>query len=166
VSGDVRRAQAQDLGALAALFDAYRRFYEQPADLARAQRFMADRLARGDSVIHVAAGGEGGALQGFTQLYPSWCSVEAGPIMVLYDLFVAPEARGRGVAQALMQAAEDHARGAGCVRVDLSTAHTNHAAQALYESRGWQMDRVFRWYSLALGQAAGAPRQASDRPVG
>lgn len=146
----VRRAQAQDLGALAALFDAYRRFYEQPADLPRAQRFMADRLARGDSVIHVATSGEDGTLQGFTQLYPSWCSVEAGPIMVLYDLFVVPEARGRGLAQALMQAAEDHARGAGCVRVDLSTAHTNHTAQALYESRGWQMDRAFRWYSLPL----------------
>ena len=33
MSGVIRRAQAQDLGALAALFDAYRRFYEQPADL-------------------------------------------------------------------------------------------------------------------------------------
>lgn len=145
----IRRAQAQDLGALAALFDAYRRFYEQPADLALAHRFMADRLARGDSVVCVAPA-EGDALLGFTQLYPSWCSVEAGPIMVLYDLFVSPEARGQGVAQALMQAAEDHARAAGCVRVDLSTAHTNHSAQALYESRGWQMDRSFRWYSLAL----------------
>lgn len=149
MSGVIRRAQAQDLGALAALFDAYRRFYEQPADLPRAQRFMADRLARGDSVVYVAPG-EGDTLRGFTQLYPSWCSVEAGPIMVLYDLFVSPEARGQGVAQGLMQAAEDHARAAGCVRVDLSTAHTNHAAQALYESRGWQMDRSFRWYSLAL----------------
>jgi ribosomal protein S18 acetylase RimI-like enzyme len=157
----IRLAQAADLDALAGLFDAYRRFYEQPADLALARRFMADRLARGDSVVHVATAGddaalpgrrpEAAALIGFTQLYPSWCSVAAGPIMVLYDLFVAPEVRGRGVAQALMQATEAHARQAGCVRVDLSTAHANHAAQALYESRGWQLDRSFRWYSLALG---------------
>jgi ribosomal protein S18 acetylase RimI-like enzyme len=156
----IRRAQATDLDALAGLFDAYRRFYEQPADLALARRFMADRLERGDSVVHVACAGDGSGpdgrpptgagLLGFTQLYPSWCSVEAGPIMVLYDLFVATEARGRGMAQALMQAAEAHARQAGCVRVDLSTAHTNHAAQALYESRGWQLDRSFRWYSLPL----------------
>lgn len=146
----IRRARAQDLDALAGLFDAYRRFYAQPADIGLARRFMAERLDRGDSAVYVAETAESGALQGFTQLYPSWCSVEAGPIMVLYDLFVAPEARGRGLAQALMQAAENHARAAGCVRVDLSTAHTNHAAQGLYESRGWQLDRTFRWYSLPL----------------
>jgi ribosomal protein S18 acetylase RimI-like enzyme len=146
----IRRARAQDLDALAGLFDAYRRFYAQPGDVGLARRFMAERFDRGDSVVHVAEAADGGALLGFTQLYPSWCSVEAGPIMVLYDLFVAPEARGQGMAQALMQAAEDHARDAGCVRVDLSTAHTNHAAQALYESGGWQLDRTFRWYSLAL----------------
>lgn len=146
----IRRALAQDLDALAGLFDAYRRFYEQPADLGLAHRFMADRLARADSVVYVATDDGADGLLGFTQLYPSWCSVAAGPIMVLYDLFVAPAARGQGLASALMQAAEDHARAAGCVRVDLSTAHTNHAAQALYESRGWQLDRSFRWYSLAL----------------
>jgi ribosomal protein S18 acetylase RimI-like enzyme len=145
----IRRAQTPDLDALAGLFDAYRRFYAQPADIGLARRFMADRMDRGDSVVYVAQAADG-TLQGFTQLYPSWCSVEAGPIMVLYDLFVTPEARGAGLAQALMQAAEDHARAAGCVRVDLSTAHTNHTAQALYESRGWQLDRTFRWYSLAL----------------
>ena len=70
--------------------------------------------------------------------------------MVLYDLFVTPDARGHGIAQALMQAAEAHARSAGCVRLDLSTAHTNCAAQALYEARGWVRDEVFRVYSLTL----------------
>ena len=63
---------------------------------------------------------------------------------------MAPGCRGQGAAQALMQAAEDDARRAGCVRLDLSTAHTNRTAQALYESRGWQRDEVFRVYSLTL----------------
>lgn len=146
----VRRAEAADLDALAGLFDAYRRFYEQPADPALARRFLAERLARGESVLFVAAPADGAGLAGFCQLYPSFCSVAAAPIRVLYDLFVAPDARGRGVAQALMQAAEDDSRRAGCVRLDLSTAHTNHRAQALYESRGWQRDEVFRVYSLTL----------------
>ena len=144
----VRAAGAADLNPLATLFDAYRRFYQQPADMALARRFVAERLAKGDSVIYVAEGD--GALLGFTQLYASLCSVAAAPIMVLYDLFVTPEARGHGIAQALMQAAEAHARGAGCVRLDLSTAHTNCAAQALYEARGWVRDEVFRVYSLTL----------------
>lgn len=146
----MRRAEATDLDALAGLFDAYRQFYEQPADVALARRFLAERLARGESVVFVALrpGGEG--LAGFCQLYPTFCSVAAAPVRVLYDLFVAPDARGQGVAQALMQAAEDDSRRAGCARVDLSTAHTNRTAQALYESRGWQRDEVFRVYSLTL----------------
>jgi ribosomal protein S18 acetylase RimI-like enzyme len=148
VSIPVRAAGNADLNALASLFDAYRRFYQQPADVALARRFVAERLAKRDSVIFVAE--DAGALLGFTQLYPSLCSVAAAPIMVLYDLFVAPEARGRGIAQALMQAAEAHARAAGCARLDLSTAHDNCAAQALYEARGWVRDEVFRVYSLTL----------------
>lgn len=146
----MRRAEATDLDALAVLFDAYRRFYEQPADVALARRFLAERLANGESIVFVAPRADGAGLAGFCQLYPTFCSVAAAPVRVLYDLFVAPEARGQGVAQALMQAAEDDSRRAGCVRLDLSTAHTNRTAQALYESRGWQRDEVFRVYSLTL----------------
>lgn len=146
----VRRALPDDLEALAALFDAYRGFYEQPSDLALARRYVAERMTRGESIIFVAAPAQGQALAGFCQLYPTFCSVEAAPIRVLYDLFVSPSARGQGLAGALMQAAEDDSRRAGCARLDLSTAHTNLTAQALYESRGWKRDDVFRVYNLAL----------------
>jgi ribosomal protein S18 acetylase RimI-like enzyme len=37
------------------------------------------------------------------------------------------------------------------VRMDLTTAHTNTAAQALYESLGWTQDTVFRAYSKRVG---------------
>jgi len=40
----IRRAGLPDVAVLAPLFDAYRRFYEQPADLERAARFLAERL--------------------------------------------------------------------------------------------------------------------------
>jgi ribosomal protein S18 acetylase RimI-like enzyme len=38
----------------------------------------------------------------------------------------------------------------GAVRLVLSTAHTNTAAQALYESDGWVLDRDYRTYEFAL----------------
>ncbi len=144
----VRRAGAADLAALAGLFDAYRQFYGRAPDAALARRFLGERIARNESVLFLGA--LAGEPAGFCQLYPSFCSVEAAPVMVLYDLFVGPAARGRGLAGALMHAAEAHARDAGCVRLDLSTAHDNLAAQALYESRGWVRDEVFRVYSLRL----------------
>jgi ribosomal protein S18 acetylase RimI-like enzyme len=156
----VRPASLDDLPALAALFDAYRQFYDQAADRDRATAFMRARLTRGDSQVLLALGGgrNNGPLTtvvGFCQLYPSWCSVLAAPIVVVYDLFVAPAARQGGAGRALMQAATAWAQSQGYARMDLTTAHNNRAAQALYTALGWQRDEVFLTYTLSL--AAGAP---------
>jgi len=144
----IRHAGIDDLDALAPLFDAYRRFYEQPGDVALASAFLHERLERGESTILVAE--DAGGLLGFCQLYPTWCSVAAARIFVLYDLFVAADARRGGVGRALMLAAQAFGRAAGAARLDLSTARTNAKAQALYESLGWQRDDVFLTYNLAL----------------
>lgn len=142
-------ATAADLDALAPLFDAYRQFYEQAPDLALARRYLGARLARGEALLWGAW--QGDEAVGLCQCYPSFCSVIVQPILVLYDLYVSPAARGRGAAQALMQAAEDTALARGCARLDLTTAHTNTRAQALYESRGWALDTVFRSYNKTVG---------------
>ncbi len=152
----IRPATAADLDALAPLFDAYRRFYEQASDLVLAHGFMAARLARSESVVLVAPLPDG-ALAGFCQLYPSFCSVLAQPIYTLYDLFVPPAHRQQGVAKALLAAAAERGRRDGMARMDLTTAHTNHTAQALYESLGWVQDRVFRTYNLDLSPPAATP---------
>jgi ribosomal protein S18 acetylase RimI-like enzyme len=145
----VRRATAADAGEVARLFDLYRQFYEQAADPGLARRFIGERLDRKESTIFVAE--RDGALVGFTQLYPTFCSVAAAPIFVLYDLFVAQEARRGGIARALMRAATDHAKEAGAVRLELATARTNQAGQRLYESLGWVRDDTFHHYSLDVG---------------
>ena len=144
----IRLAAPADLAAVAALFDAYRQFYEQPADAGLALQFIGERMSRQESVILVAQAA--GTLVGFCQLYPSFCSVIAQPICTLYDLYVAPEARQTGAGRALMQAAHAHAQQNGFARLDLSTARTNHKAQALYESLGWVRDEVFLYYNKAI----------------
>jgi ribosomal protein S18 acetylase RimI-like enzyme len=144
-----RPAEARDLDAVAALFDAYRQFYEMPADLALARRYLDDRFRRRESVILVAEN-EAGELVGFTQLYPAFCSVLADRTFVLYDLFVTPAARGTGAGRALMEAAEAHAREAGAARLELQTAKTNTIGQSLYESCGWKRDEAFYVYAKVL----------------
>ncbi|MEO5689287.1 MAG: N-acetyltransferase [Burkholderiaceae bacterium] len=144
----IRHATPDDLDELAPLFDAYRRFYEQPGDVALASAYLHARMERGESVILVAEAD--GQMLGFCQMYPTWCSVAAARTFVLYDLFVDPEVRRAGVGRALMLAAQAFGREAGAVRLDLSTAHTNTRAQALYESLGWQRDEVFGVYNLSL----------------
>lgn len=147
----IREARPADIPAVAALFDRYRQFYEQAPDLAQAHAFIAQRVERRESVILVAEGD--GELLGFCQLYPTFCSVEAAPIYTLYDLFVAPAARQTGVGRLLLQAAEARAAADGKVRMDLTTARTNHAAQSLYASLGWVRDDVFLAYSRRVAPA-------------
>ncbi|WP_224013506.1 GNAT family N-acetyltransferase [Paraburkholderia tropica] len=149
---EIRQYAARDLDAVARLFNDYRVFYEQPSNLPLATQFIAQRTQANESVLLVADTGDTGdhALAGFCQLYPSFCSVEAAPIYVLYDLFVAESARRAGVAKHLLQAAAAHAKRDGKVRMDLTTAKTNLKAQALYESLGWKRDEVFYTYNLTI----------------
>jgi ribosomal protein S18 acetylase RimI-like enzyme len=146
-----RHATPDDLDALAPLFDAYRRFYAQPGDVALASAYLHARMERRESAILVAEAD--GQMLGFCQLYPTWCSVAAARILVLYDLFVDEGVRRGGVGRALMLSAQDFGRSAGAVRLELSTARSNERAQALYESLGWQRDEGFRTYTLDLGDA-------------
>jgi ribosomal protein S18 acetylase RimI-like enzyme len=144
-----RQAEARDLDAVAALFDAYRQFYEMPADLALARRYLDERFQRQESVILVAENADGDIV-GFTQLYPAFCSVLADRTFVLYDLFVTPSARGTGAGRALMEAAETYARANGAARLELQTAKTNVVGQSLYESCGWKRDELFHNYAKGL----------------
>jgi ribosomal protein S18 acetylase RimI-like enzyme len=143
----IREASAGDLPALGRLFDEYRQFYRLPSDLEKATAYLKARLGGHDSVVLVAAD-EGEQLIGFTQLYPTWCSLLAGPVYVLYDLYVATQARQRGVGRALLEAAAGRGRRDGKLRMTLSTARTNLNAQSLYESLGWERDDEFYVYNL------------------
>jgi ribosomal protein S18 acetylase RimI-like enzyme len=148
----VRPATLADLPVVAALFDSYRQFYEQPPALEAATRFIQARMENSESTILVAEDTTATTSSplGVCQLYPSFCSVEMAPIFVLYDLFVTPAARGAGAGKALLRAAHDHAAAHGAKRLDLTTAKTNHTAQALYESLGWVRDEVFYAYNLRV----------------
>ena len=96
------------------------------------------------------ARGDDGATLGFAQLFPSFSSVRVAPIYVLNDLFVTPSARRRGVGTLLLQAVADMARASGAVRVKLSTAITNVAAQRLYEEMQWTREEDFHVYNVSL----------------
>lgn len=146
---NIRAANISDLEPLALLFDLYRQFYEQTPDIALAKNFIAERLNKQDSVILVAENATQ-KLIGFCQIYPSFCSVAAAKIGVLYDLFVDLSARKTGAGRALILAAHEHATNNGLARLDLTTAKNNVKAQALYESLGWVRDEAFYAYYKQL----------------
>ena len=149
MSFQIRQATLLDLDKLAPLFDDYRQFYGQPADLARARDFLAERLRHHESLVLLALDEHGAGL-GFTQLYPLFSSVRTVRTWLLNDLFVAATARRQGVGAALLKAAAEQAHALGAASLSLSTALDNLPAQALYESLGWQRDHQFCEYSLTL----------------
>ncbi len=143
------RADATHLEQAAGLFDLYRQFYEQKADKKLAQNFLQERMKSETSVIYLALDSNGTAL-GFMQLYPLYCSVDATPIWILYDLYVDASARRLGIGKLLLNQARELAKCSGASRIDLETAVDNTQAQALYESLGYEKEVEFYKYSLYL----------------
>lgn len=55
----------------------------------------------------------------------------------IYSLVVHPHAQGRGIARALLKAAESAALSKGCTHLGLEVRVDNHAALALYVKSGY-----------------------------
>lgn len=144
----VFQANFEHLEEVSKLFDQYRVFYKSSSDYEAAREFLKERFEKEDSTMFAAS--VGGRIVGFTQLYPSFSSVSMKRIWILNDLFVDEGYRGKGVAKALMSAAENFARETKCIRIVLATQISNVAAQSLYESRGYAKDQEFYHYALRL----------------
>ena len=152
-SMQITRAEKQHIPGVARLFDLYRQFYECDPDYELAERFISQRMHNDESIIFVAVDDDGTAA-GFTQLYPSFCSVEAVKILILYDLYVDASYRKHGVGRQLMNRATDYARETGAARLDLLTHETNKPGQALYESLGYhRANSDFYAYSLDVNSS-------------
>jgi ribosomal protein S18 acetylase RimI-like enzyme len=142
-------ATVEDLDPLVPLFAGYLEFYQVPKPLGQIRDFLQARLVKADAQLFVARD-ERGEAQGFVQLYPLQASLALASSWLLSDLYVAPSARRQGVAEALMNAARDFAQASGACGLQLETAKTNLAGQALYERLGYVRDEIYYSYWLAL----------------
>ena len=131
------------------LFNLYRIFYKEEDNPEGTHQFIKERLENSDSTIFVSINDDE-SLNGFVQLYPSFCSVSMIPILIIYDLFVDPEMRASGIGRDLMNKAKDYARENDFKRLELSTAKDNIIGQSLYESLGYEADNEFFHYSLEI----------------
>ncbi len=145
----VNAVVASDLDELAQLFAGYLGFYQVPRPIDVIREFLAARLRNGDSTLLLARD-QAGVAQGFVQLYPFFSSLALAPAFLLSDLFVSPAARRQGVGEVLMNAARAHAEANGACGLQLETAKTNVAGQALYERLGYVKDEVYLTYWLSL----------------
>jgi ribosomal protein S18 acetylase RimI-like enzyme len=145
----IRNYQLSDAHQLGDLFSAYLTFYKTAHDPVEAAAYINARVQQDESTIFVATDSDG-QLVGFTQLYPTFASLALAPAWTLYDLFVSPSARKRGVAQALIRQAVQLGQETGAAVLTLETATDNRAAMALYEKLGWSRETDFHGYYLEL----------------
>jgi GNAT superfamily N-acetyltransferase len=146
----------EELDELLPLLRAYCDFYAvAPPDgalVALCRTLAADHEREGVQLL--ARDGEGRAI-GFATIFWSWSTLSAARIGVMNDLFVVPEARGSGAAEALILACRERCQARGARWLSWQTAKDNRRAQALYERVGARRDEWLD-YSLEVGRA-GAP---------
>ncbi|MGV1049974.1 MAG: GNAT family N-acetyltransferase [Solirubrobacterales bacterium] len=130
------------------LIAAYQRFYEvEEIDAERNRRFFRRFLAPSEDGLLLGARAEG-AFLGYACLYWHFSSTLTRETVLMNDLFVVPEARGRGVGRALIEASADVARRRGAAHLEWATAPDNHTAQRLYDSTGAERSE---WVEYELG---------------
>jgi GNAT superfamily N-acetyltransferase len=144
----IKKAAAEDVKLIAPLFDAYRVFYNQPSNEKAAAGFLQDRLTNNESVIFIAFADD--IAVGFCQLFPIFSSVGLKRTWLLNDLYVHENARGKGVAAALLQQAKEFGITTNARWLLLQTGADNFTAQSVYEKNGWKRVGDF-FYELALG---------------
>jgi len=129
---EIRPARADEIEEMLPLIRAYCEFYEtEPND--DGLRRMFETLINDPSQGAVFIARDGGSAVAFATLDWKWSSLKAARIGYLEDLFVDPEARGRGIADALIEVCADRCRELGMPAMQWLTAPDNHRAQRVYD---------------------------------
>ena len=132
----VRSIAEADYPAWLPLWDGYNAFYGRkdgtalPLTITQAtwRRF----LDPGEPVFGLVAEA-GGQLLGLCHYLFHRSTTRIEPICYLQDLFTVPEARGRGVGRALIEAVYERAKAHGARRVYWQTQDSNSTARLLYD---------------------------------
>jgi GNAT superfamily N-acetyltransferase len=136
-----------DLEQLLPLMRAYCVFYEvEPSDaalLALSRALIADPQGEGVQLIARVDG----VAAGFATIFWSWSTLSAERIAVMNDLYVAPDHRGAGIADALIAACAEQCRRHGVSDLGWQTALDNERAQAVYNRVG---AKASRWLDYSL----------------
>ncbi|HEX4717996.1 MAG TPA: GNAT family N-acetyltransferase [Thermoleophilaceae bacterium] len=148
MSVEITRVGTADLPDLLPLMRGYSDFYEvNPSDealLALSGALIANPEHEGLQLI--ARDSDDGTPLGFATVYWLWSTSRAERIGLMNDLFTAPEARRRGVGEALIRACLEAVRERGAAILQWQTALDNDTAQALYDAVGGVREQWLDYY--------------------
>jgi GNAT superfamily N-acetyltransferase len=144
----IARVTEDDLPDLLPLMRGYCDFYEvAPSDddlVSLSRALLASPECHG---VQLIARDQQGSAVGFATVYWTWSTTRAREIGVMNDIFVAEQARGAGLAEALIAQCAELCRDRGAVVLSWQTAKDNHRAQAVYERVGARREE---WVDYSL----------------
>jgi GNAT superfamily N-acetyltransferase len=133
----IERVHEHNLDELLPLMRGYCDFYEvSPSDealLTLSRALLADPKREG---VQFLARDENGRAIGFATVYWSWATTSAERIGVMNDLYVAPEGRGSGAAEGLIEACRAECADHGAGKLTWQTALDNERARKVYDRVG------------------------------
>jgi len=124
------------------LCDGVARWRDPEAVLTAVRGWVQSSLATREDPGHAVLVAElEGSVVGFVTLSPThhW---SGEPEASIGELVVSPEAEGRGIGRALVEAVMARARESGCTRISVSTGAANDRARALYRRLGFEDEDV------------------------
>ena len=134
---EIREATVEDIPALMPLYRGYFDFYESDPDDADVEVMLREVIALPeDEAYLLVATDNDGKVVGFANNDWKWSSLRGKKIVLMDDLFVHPDARGGGYADALIKAVADVARRHGAPNILWYTAYDNVRAQTVYDRVG------------------------------
>jgi GNAT superfamily N-acetyltransferase len=148
---DIAVVTEADLPDLLPLMRAYCDFYgSNPSTESLRQMSLALIADPDHEGVQLIARDSSGAPAGFATIFWTWSTNSAARVGTMNDLFVAPQARGTGLAEELIRECVELARKRGAIRLEWQTALDNHRAQAVYERVGGKREQWLD-YSLPTG---------------
>jgi GNAT superfamily N-acetyltransferase len=139
----ISTVREEDLGVLLPLVRGYAAFYEETKGFPQASDEALLAVSRAliaqpdhDGLQLLARDPTTGDAVGFATIYWTFSTLSAGRVAVMNDLFVAPAARGTGLAEQLIAACRTRATERGALSLQWRTALDNERAQRVYDRVG------------------------------
>jgi GNAT superfamily N-acetyltransferase len=129
-----RVATPSDVDTVARLLDAFNREFDTPTPGPEVLATRLRGLLDGGDVIALLAGDPAVAVALLTLRPNVWFD---GPVVLVDELYVAPESRGRGLGSALMVAVESLTRERGGELIEIAVDGADADAHRFYERHGY-----------------------------
>jgi GNAT superfamily N-acetyltransferase len=132
----LRRATPDDATTLLTLVRGLALYEREPDAVVATESDYVRALSASPPEMEAWLAEENGAALGFALFFSTWSTWRGRPGIHLEDLFVVPEARGRGIGRALLSRVAALAVERGCARLEWQVLDWNEPALGFYRSLG------------------------------